>query len=40
MGNLGNDLNSATGWVKTHTMLAVALACFIVGAACGHFVHF
>lgn len=39
MSDLKSDVSSATGWVKTHTMLVACLACFIVGAIVGHFFH-
>lgn len=37
MSDFKSDVSSATGWVKTHTMLAACLACLILGAVAGHF---
>jgi hypothetical protein len=39
MSDLQSDEKAAVGWVKTHTLLAACLACFIVGVALGHFFH-
>lgn len=39
MSDLKTDETAAVGWVKTHTMLAACLACFILGVVCGHFIH-
>jgi hypothetical protein len=46
MSNLNEDITkaeaaatSASGWVKTHVMLAACLASFILGAICGFLVH-
>jgi hypothetical protein len=33
------DLISTEGWVKTHTALAIGLACFVIGAICGYLIH-
>jgi hypothetical protein len=39
MSDFQSDAKAAAGWVKTHTLIAACLASFIIGAACGHFIH-
>jgi hypothetical protein len=40
MTDIQTDAKDTVGWVKTHVMLAACLGCFILGAVCGHFIHF